>query len=230
MPGPTIARNYGEVSKLVEANKNSILEVNADGSIRAQTLKEKIGNLGLRITGRFTATKAEKDAKVAIAISNLYNKAGYNDGVAYFDPKNNKDYARFYKPQSIQKRVATKEVKGRPSPKFQAAVSNQPAPSLKVPAQKVFFSALADQFEKLSIDPQYRQDSQGLEGLATTYRKNGRYVDESNVDSTLSKLKEDLKGVGLQLGKGPLENFDISKGVVEWVQRSGSSKELDRYS
>ena len=229
MVGPTIARNYGDVAKLVEANKNSILEVNADGSIRAQTLKEKIGNLGLRITGKFTATKAEKDVKIAQAIRNLYHKAGNADG-SYFDPKNNKDFARFFNPQSIQKRVATKEVKGRPSPKFQAAVSNQPAPSLKAPAQRVFLGALVEEFIKLGNDPRYQQDAQALEGLAATYRTNARYVDESNVDSTLSKLKEDLKGVGLQLGKGPLENFDISKGVVEWVQRSGVSKDLDRYS
>jgi hypothetical protein len=49
------------------------------------------------------------------------------------------------------------------------------------------------------------------------------------VDETLRQLKEDLKGVGLQLGKGPLEGFDISKGIVEWAQ-ANSPQDLDRYN
>jgi len=172
MASPTIARNYGDVAKLVEANKSSILEVNADGSIRAQSLKEKIGNLGLRITGKFTATKAEKDAKVAQAILGLYQKTNPTSNLPYFDPKNNKDFARFFNPQPLQKRVATKEIKGRPLPKYHPPVSRPETPSLKAPAQKAFLGALVQEFIKLGNDPRYRQDAQALEGLAATYRAN----------------------------------------------------------
>jgi len=229
MAGPTIARNYGDVAKLVDANKNSILEVNADGSIRAQTFKEKIGNLGLRITGRFTATKAEKDVKVAQAILGLYQKTNPTSNLPYFDPKNNKDFARFFNPQPLQKRVATKEIKGRPIPKYQPPVSRPETPSLKAPAQKVFLGALVQEFINLSNNPEYRQDSQAFEGLANAYRARSFNVREDEVDETLRQLQEDLKGVGLQLGKGPLKGFDISKGVVEWVQ-TNSPQDLDRYN
>jgi hypothetical protein len=230
MAGPTIARNYSEVSNLITSHQNAIFEVNVDGSIRTQSLKEKIGNLGLRITGKFSATKAEKDAKVAEAIRNLYHKAGNTDE-GYFHPKSNKDYARFFNPQSLVKRTASKEIKGKVGTTYvQAIHTSQVTESQKVPAQKIFLGALADAFTKLSIDSQYRQDAQVLEGLATTYRTAGRYVKEDNIDSTLSQLKEDLKGVGLELGKGPLENFNISKGVVDWVKRNSVSGDLDRYS
>lgn len=228
MAGPTIARNYGDVAQLINSHKNAIFEVNADGSIRTQSFKEKIGNLGLRITGRFTATKAEKDLKVAEAIRNLYQKAGNTDE-GYFHPKNNKDYARFFNPQSLVKRSATKEIKGKVGATYVQAINVQAVESQKVPAQKLFLSALADAFTKLSNDPQYRQDAAGLDGLSSACRATSRHLREDTADAALSQLTDDLKGVGLQLGKGPLEGFDISKGVVEWA-KTNAPQELDRYS
>jgi hypothetical protein len=228
MSGPTIARTYGDVAPLVKAHRNSILEVNADGSIRAQNFKEKIGNLGLRITGRFTATKAEKDLKVAQAIRNLYQKAGNTDE-GYFHPKNNKDYARFFNPQSLVKRSISGEIKGKVGASYVQAIKDKEVASEKVPAQKIFLSALSNALIKLSINPEYRQDSEALDGLSSACRAAFRHVNELNADAGLARLKEDLKGVDLQLGKGQLEEFDISKGVVEWAKKN-APKDLDRYT
>lgn len=228
MADPTIARNYGDVASLVKANQNSILEVNPDGSIRAQNIGEKIGNLGLRIIGRYNTTKTEKDAKVALAIQNLYQKTGQTEN-SFYAPKNNRDFDRFFRPQSLQKRVATKEIKGAPGIKLTQAINNKQEESLKVPAQKIFLAALADTFSKLSIAPEFRQDSQALDGLAATYRTASRYSKQESADATFAQLNEDLKGVGLQLGRGPLEEFNITNGVVDWVQKN-APQELDRYS
>lgn len=219
MAAPTIARNYADIGKLVEAHKNSILEVDADGSIRAQTFKEKVGNLGLRITGKYSATKTEKDAKVAQAILNLFAKSGPSN-LAYFDPRNNKDFARFFNPQPLQKRSATKELRGKPGLKLTTAINNQQGESLEVPAQKLFLKTLVQEFINLSNLPELRHDAQAFEGLASAYTVQATTAKEDNIESTLRQLKEDLKGVGLQLGKGRLEYFDISQGVVDWAQKN----------
>jgi hypothetical protein len=92
----------------------------------------------------------------------------------------------------LQKRVATKEIKGRPIPKYQPPVSRQEAPSLKAPAQKVFLGALVQEFINLSNNPEYRQDSQAFEGLANAYRARSFNVREDEVDETLRQLQEDL--------------------------------------
>jgi hypothetical protein len=227
MAGPTIARNYGDVAKLVEANKNSILEVNADGSIRAQTLKEKIGNLGLRITGRFTATKAEKDVKVAQAIRNLYHRAGNADG-GYFDPKNNKDFARFFNPTSLKTRKAEKEVKSKTAGVFVQQNNEKQSDPLKVVAQKLLFSSLSDVFYRLSTDNDFQADSAALANLSGVCKQASLPArTEAETDASLKTLHEDLKQFGLQLGKKPLEVFDISKGAVEWAQKN-APRDLER--
>lgn len=228
MAGPTIARNYSDVASLIKAHQNSILEVNADGSIRSQNLKEKIGTLGLRILGKYNANKAEKDAKVAVAIQNLFLKTGQNEN-SYFAPKNHREFDRFFHPQPLHKRSATKEIKGKSGGVLLQAISNQQAGSQKVPAQKLLFSALADVFTKLGSTPEFRQDSEALEGLSTVYRAASRNLRADNADATLAQLQEDLKGVGLQLGKGRLEDFDISRGVEVWAKENAPG-ELDRYS
>ncbi len=74
MPGPITARNYSEAAQLITRNQNAIFGVNSDGTIRTQNLKEKIGNLGLRLIGKFDSTKTEKDAKVATSTSEPVSK------------------------------------------------------------------------------------------------------------------------------------------------------------
>jgi hypothetical protein len=53
------------------ADQSRLLEVNADGSIRTQNWKEKLGNLGARITRRFDLRRDAKDAAVAAALDRL---------------------------------------------------------------------------------------------------------------------------------------------------------------
>jgi hypothetical protein len=222
MAGPTIARNYADVSKLITSHQNAIFEVNGDGSIRTQSLKEKIGNLGLRITGKFTATKAEKDAKVAQAILGLYQKTNPTSNLPYFDPKNNKDYARFFNPQSLVKRKVEKEVKSTTGPVLAKAIHNKTVESLKVPAQKVLFDSLATTFYNLSTDKEYRADWSALENLASTYsQKSKSFNTEAEADAALKTLQDDLKQAGLKIGSGPLASYDISKGIVEWARDNG---------
>jgi hypothetical protein len=222
MAGPTIARNYADVSRLISSHQNAIFEVNGDGSIRTQSLKEKIGNLGLRITGRFTATKAEKDAKVAQAILGLYQKTNPTSNLPYFDPENNKDFARFFNPQSLVKRKAAKEVKSTTGPVLAKAIHDKTVESLTVPAQKALFDALATTFYNLSTDKEYRADWPALENLASTYsQKSKSFNTEAEADVAFKTLKDDLKQVGLKFGSGPLIKYDLSKGVVEWAKDSG---------
>jgi len=228
MSGPTIARTYGDVAPLVKAHRNSILEVSADGSIRTQNLKEKIGNLGLRIIGRYNTVKNEKDAKVADAIRSLFQKTGAKSGSVH-DPERDRDLDRFFNLKPLQSRSATKEIKGKVGASYVKAVRDKEVGSEKVPAQKLFLSELANALTKLSTNPVYRQNSEALDGIARVCRGSYRHLNELNADAGLANLQENLKGVGLQLGKGQLEEFDISNGVVEWAKKNASS-ELNRYS
>lgn len=228
MAGPTIARNYQEAFSIAETHKNSILEVNADGSIRTQNLKEKIGNLGLRIISKYTATKAEKDAKVAQAIQNLFVKTGQTLGTHY-SPENQRVFYRFFHPEKLQKRVATKEVESKTGAVFIQASNASRVNSQKVPAQKVLFSALADTFTKFAFLPEFHEYQTKLEALATTYRTLGRNLKADDLDPSLSRLQKDLEDVELQLGRGRLEEYDISAGVQKWAE-TNAPDDLARHS
>jgi hypothetical protein len=48
------------------------------------------------------------------------------------------------------------------------------------------------------------------------------------LESKLAELTVDLKSVGLKLGIGDLEDFDVSRGVVAWAKQNASDG-LDRY-
>jgi hypothetical protein len=54
---------------------SSLFEVNADGSIRTQTWKEKLGNFGARITRNYSLRKDTKDAAVAAALERMAHDA-----------------------------------------------------------------------------------------------------------------------------------------------------------
>jgi len=54
---------------------NTLLEVNADGSIRTQNWKEKLRNWGSHLTGNYQLRKDTKDAAVVVALIALAQKA-----------------------------------------------------------------------------------------------------------------------------------------------------------
>ncbi len=74
-----------------QAQNSNFLEVDADGSIRAQNWKEKLVNFGSRLIGKFEARKDTKDAAVAIALQSLYESAltqsGPDQSEQIYDPK-----------------------------------------------------------------------------------------------------------------------------------------------
>jgi len=75
---PTIATTYSAAFNLIRQNSTGstkLLEVNADGSIRTQNWKEKLGNFGARLARRYDLRKDTKDAAVAVALENLAHNA-----------------------------------------------------------------------------------------------------------------------------------------------------------
>lgn len=75
---PIIATKFSAAIDLlanVSRSGNTLLEVNADGSIRTQNWKEKLHNWGSRLTGNYQLRKDTKDAAVAVALIALAQKA-----------------------------------------------------------------------------------------------------------------------------------------------------------
>ena len=77
-----VANTFSSALELIGRNSygsTKLLEVNADGSIRTQTWKEKLGNFGARITRSYDLRKDTKDAAVAHALERLANDASASD-------------------------------------------------------------------------------------------------------------------------------------------------------
>lgn len=73
-----VAATYAAAIDLVVrhgSDNSKIFEVNADGSIRTQNWREKLGNLGARITRNYQLHKDTKDAAVAAALERLAQSA-----------------------------------------------------------------------------------------------------------------------------------------------------------
>jgi hypothetical protein len=73
-----VASSYSAALDLVTrhgVSNSSLFEVNADGSIRTQNWKEKLGNFGARITRNYSLRKDTKDAAVAAALERMANDA-----------------------------------------------------------------------------------------------------------------------------------------------------------
>jgi len=227
MAGPTSASQYRDVLKLINAHKNAIFEVNSDGSLRTQNFKEKLGNLGLRIAGKYDATKLQKDAKVGVAIRALFLKTGQKEN-SYADPKHERAYDRFFNPVALPARKSTKEIKSKTGQVFIDQSNQKFSESQKVPAARVYFHALADQFSKLATDTRYQKHTAALDGLSSKYRAAARHLKSENSEAKFGELTEDLKSVGLTLGRGDLEDFDISHGLVAWAKKN-SPDDLLRY-
>jgi hypothetical protein len=77
-----VANTFSSALELIGRNSygsTKLLEVNADGSIRTQTWKEKLGNFRARITRSYDLRKDSKDAAVAHALERLANAAITSD-------------------------------------------------------------------------------------------------------------------------------------------------------
>lgn len=73
-----VASSYSAALDLVTrhgVSNSSLFEVDADGSIRTQTWKEKLGNFGARITLNYSLRKDSKDAAVAAALERMAHDA-----------------------------------------------------------------------------------------------------------------------------------------------------------
>ena len=75
MPIITATKFSTALELLINTSRDAskLLEVNADGSIREQNWKEKLGNFAARLTRRYDLRKDTKDAAVADALNNLAN-------------------------------------------------------------------------------------------------------------------------------------------------------------
>ena len=77
-----VANTFSAALDLIGRNSygsTKLLEVNADGSIRTQNWKEKLGNFGARITRNYDLRKDTKDAAVAHALERFANAASASD-------------------------------------------------------------------------------------------------------------------------------------------------------
>lgn len=108
-------------------DNSKIFEVNADGSIRTQNWKEKLGNFGARITRSYDLRKDTKDAAVAAALERLAQHAlngidqNAKDIVAYQQQYPADVLTRFHQArQRVEQRNAPRNVQVH-------AASNNPA-------------------------------------------------------------------------------------------------------
>jgi len=221
MSGIKIAKQYVDVSDLVKASGNSLLEVNKDGSIRKQNIGEKLANIGSRLLGKYEARRVDKDAKVKEAITQLFNKSGVSAS-SYAAPSRDRILLdRFFNPVALNSRkAALKDHKSTTGPVFVQANQEKHQPDLAVGAQKALHEAVATTLERLANTPEFRGDTEQIQILARITRDNGRILDQGNAAQKLNELKRDLQPLGLALGSGRLEEYDISKGVVQWAKQS----------
>jgi predicted flap endonuclease-1-like 5' DNA nuclease len=115
---PTIATTYSAAFNLIRQNSTGstkLLEVNADGSIRTQNWKEKLGNFGARLARRYDLRKDTKDAAVAIALENLAHQAlnGPNQAERNFVDQQFQNPAEFL----VRYREARQRVEQRNAPR-----------------------------------------------------------------------------------------------------------------
>jgi hypothetical protein len=221
MSGINVAKQYVDVSDLVKAHGNSLFEVNKDGSIRTQNLGEKLANLGSRLLGRYEARKVGKDTKVKEAILQLFNKSGVSANSYAAPSKDRILLDRFFNPIALPSRkAALKDHKPTTAAVFVRQNQERGQANLAVPAQKLLHESIAASLDRLVNIPEYRQESEQIQILARIARDDGRTINQDNATQKLDQLKRDLQPLGLALGKGPLDDYDISKGVVHWAKQN----------
>jgi hypothetical protein len=221
MSGINIAKRYVDVADLVRAHGNSLLEVNKDGSIRTQNLGEKLANLGSRLFGKYEARRVEKDAKAKEAIIQLFNKSGVSASSYAAPSKDRILLDRFFNPVNLTSRkAALKDHKSTTGAVFVEANQEKHQSDLTVGAQKALHEAVATTLERLANTPEFRGDTEQIQILARITRDNGRILDPGNAAQKLNELKRDLQPLGLALGSGLLEEYDISKGLVQWAKKA----------
>jgi hypothetical protein len=228
MSGINIAKTYVDVSDLVKSHNNSLFEVNKDGSIRTQNIGEKLANLGSRLFGKYEARKIEKDAKVKEAIVQLFNKSGVSAD-SYAAPTRDRVLQdRFFNPVALPSRKsALKDHKPTTAKVFVQANQEKFNPDTKVRAQKVLYQSLAHDLGRIADLPQFRDESSQIHNLIRTINFNTPKLTTENAAQNFAQLKEDLRPLGLAFGSGELTNFDLSRGVEEWVKNT-SPDQLDR--
>jgi hypothetical protein len=230
MSGPTIARNYGDVSELVKANQNALFEVNNDGSIRTQNIKEKLANLGNRLLGKFEVRKAEKDARVKEAIVLLFNKTNHSQDSVYA-PQRDRILDRFFHPVTIQSRKSVmkdhRPTTPKISPAISAPISLAQEPTVILAAQKLFHETLAYEFDNLAASKKIPNKTDQIEVLAKIIRQDGRRLKLDNLSESINQLQQNLQPLGFTLGTGILKDFDLSKGVVEWAKKAAPNQFSD---
>ncbi len=127
---------------------------------------------------------------------------------------------RFFNPIPLQSRKAQKDIKTTTARIFINATQEKQPTSLKLPAHQFFFGVISTALKNLSEVPELQRDSTALDELSRKYSKVERDVRESNADAKLAELVGDLKAIGFELGRGRLEEYDISGGVETWVQNN----------
>jgi hypothetical protein len=221
MSGINVAKNYGDVQSLVKAHQDSLFEVNSDGSIRTQNIKEKIANIGARIFGKFDARKAEKDARVKDAILLFYNKTGQSATSVYAPQRDRILQDRFFNPVPLPSRSALKDHKPTTASVFlQARDEKYQDPSINVKAHQQFYRELNATLQGLADTPAFEADKQQILDLTRVLNRVSNHVDPENAAQGLNQLKEDLKPIGLRLGVEPLHDFNVSQGVLAWAKEN----------
>ena len=128
---PQIGRDLGSASRIITEHAHETFEVTKDGGIRRQTGLEKALLLGTRLVGKYQKTRDAKDAKVAVALQNLYQK-NYRPGSTVLAPNVNPVLSRFFGgPKNIQDRSSNRLSKEEVTSSKKAATSSKAAKEIK---------------------------------------------------------------------------------------------------
>jgi hypothetical protein len=155
------------------------------------------------------------------AIIALFNKSGVS-ATSYAAPQRDRILLdRFFNPVALPSRKAVlKDHKPTTSAVFINSNQQKHQVDLAVPSQQILHEAIASALDTLSNVPEYRGESEQIQILARIARDDSRTINKDNAVQKLQKLKDDLKPLGLALGSGNLEDYDISKGVVQWAKKN----------
>jgi len=128
----TIGRDYSSAARLISEHQGAAFEVNKDGSIRRQNVLEKALLFASHIVGKHQKNLESKDAKVAVALQNLYQKQFSNGSSTIAAPNLNPSLSRFFGgPKNLDARKAKQLSKVDVKESKKASTSSKAAKEIK---------------------------------------------------------------------------------------------------